>query len=367
MDEQNLAYTCNFRGEFEYLFFVFLGGIKLPNQLKKQTSLSPSYQFFGGVSITLLIAFLGFLIAKIPGISVIGQMGCAIILAVIYRHFFGYPSTFNRGISFSSKILLRLAIILYGLKLNMATLFSEGPIILLKDVIVISFSILVMLWLAKYFKGNEKISLLLGIGTGICGAAAIAAVAPIVHSDDEETAISVGIIALVGTIFAITYTIIRPILPIDAINYGIWGGLSLHELAHVALAAAPAGEESLTMALLAKLGRVFFLIPLCFVLIAIMNRKKSSEKQQQKIAFPYFLIGFIIMSIIGSYFIGTYFYVSDLTLNGVAVFTTWCLTTAMVGLGLHIDLRDVRTKALKPLIAMIITSLLLSVLSYIIL
>lgn len=337
----------------------------MPNTDKKP--LNNVTSLAGGIAFTLLISFIGFLVAKLPGFHIIGQMGCSIILAVIYRQIWGYPEQLNKGLTFSSKILLRLAIILYGLKLNMSVLFSEGPILLLKDIVVIAFSIFIMLGLAKFFKGNDKISLLLGIGTGICGAAAIAAVAPIVRSDEEETAISVGIVALIGTVFAIVYTLIRTMLPIDAIAYGIWGGLSLHELAHVALAADPAGEEALAMALLAKLGRVFFLVPLCFILIAVMNKKHKGEKQKQKVAFPYFLIGFIITSLIGSYVFGTYMDVSEGFLNGVAVFTTWCLTTAMVGLGLHIHLKTVRTKAMKPLMAMIITSLLLSVLSYFIL
>lgn len=353
-------------------FFIIF---KLPEQEGKckmtvgksnnlQKPYSSSMQLILGVGFTLLLSLLGFLIAKLPGFQIIGQMGCAIIIAVIYRQFFGYPLTFSKGIQFSSKILLRVAIVLYGLKLNIAILLSEGPALLIKDVIVISFSILFMLWLSRYFKGNDKISLLLGVGTGVCGAAAIAAVAPIVKSDEEETAISVGIIALIGTIFAIVYTLLRPVLPLDATDYAIWSGLSLHELAHVALAAAPAGEDPLAMALLAKLGRVFFLVPLCFILIWILNRKRSSADQQQKIAFPYFLIGFVIMSIIGSYVIGTYIHVSEGVLNGISTFTTWCLTTAMVGLGLHINLKQVRTKALKPLIAMIITSIFLSILTY---
>ncbi|MGM9926594.1 MAG: YeiH family protein [Bacillus sp. (in: firmicutes)] len=318
----------------------------------------------GGILFTLFISFLGFLLAKIPGISMIGQMGCAIILAVIYRQVWEYPTIFKAGIQFSSKILLRVAIILYGLKLDMAVLFSEGPVLLLKDIVVIAFSIFIMLWLAKFFKGNDKISLLLGIGTGICGAAAIAAVAPILKSDDDETAISVGIIALVGTIFAIVYTLLFPVLPIDSLQYAIWGGLSLHELGHVALAAAPAGEDPLAMALLAKLGRVFFLVPLCFILMAVMSRKNSHSNEKQKVSFPYFLIGFIIMSLIGSYVLDTYIFVSDQVLNGISIFTTWCLTTAMVGLGLNIHLDTVRKKALKPLYAMLITSVLLSILTY---
>ncbi|MFS0783030.1 YeiH family protein [Bacillus sp. 1P06AnD] len=317
-----------------------------------------------GVAFTFFIALIGYFLAKIPGVSMIGQMGCAIIIAVIYRQIWGYPVRLKKGIGFSSKILLRLAIILYGLKLNIAVLVSEGPMLLLKDLLFISFAILLMLWLSRYFKGNEKISVLLGVGTGICGAAAIVAIAPIVQSDDDETAISVGIIALVGTLFAIVYTLIRPILPLDPYEYAIWSGFSLHELGHVALAADPAGEGPLAMALLAKLGRVFFLVPLCLIFVWIYSRKKENEGKKQKLHFPYFLIGFVAMSIIGSFILGSYIPVSEAFLANVATFTTWCLTAAMVGLGLNIHLDEVRRKALKPLFAMLITSICLSLLSY---
>lgn len=127
--------------------------------------------------------------------------------------------------------------------------------------------------LAKLFKANSSLSLLLGIGTGVCGAAAIAAVSPILKAKDEDTAIGAGIIALVGTIFAITYTILRPFLPLTDLQYGVWSGVGLHEIAHVALAGAPAGPDALAIALLAKLGRVFLLVPLSFILMYWMKRK----------------------------------------------------------------------------------------------
>jgi len=219
--------------------------------------------------------------------------------------------------------------------------------------------------LAKIFKADKNISLLLGVGTGVCGAAAIAAVAPIVKSKDEDTAIGVGIIALMGTVFAIVYTILRPILPLDSIQYGMWAGTSLHEVAHVALAGAPAGEEGLAIALLGKLGRVFLLVPLCFIFIAIMKRKnKGSNAGQTKIEFPWFLVGFIIFSILGSYVFGHSIPVSDGVMDGISTLTTWLLTAAMVGLGLNVSLKDLRNRALRPLVAMTVTSIALSVIVY---
>ncbi|WP_246483884.1 YeiH family protein [Heyndrickxia vini] len=328
---------------------------------------SSSLLWIGGIAFTFFIALLGFFLAKVPGFDHVGQLASAIVIAVVFRQFFGYPEAIRPGINFSSKKLLRFAIILYGLKLNINTVFQDGIGLLIRDVGVIAFAILFTMWLAKVFKADKTISLLLGVGTGVCGAAAIAAIAPIIKSKDEDTAIGVGIIALVGTIFAIAYTILRPVLPLTPVEYGIWSGTSLHEIAHVALAAAPGGEDSLAIGLLAKLGRVFLLVPLCFIFMYFINRKKHGKEAAangNNIEFPWFLIGFIIMSLFGSYVLGSHIQVSDGFMNGVSNVTTWCLTAAMVGLGLNVSLKDLRTKALRPLIAMVITSICLSVLVY---
>lgn len=319
--------------------------------------------FLAGILFTFFIALLGFLLALLPFFNQIGQLAAAILIAVLYRHFFGYPEGLKSGIIFSSKKLLRLAIILYGLKLNISVVLNDGLSILFRDVLVIIFAIFLTVWLAKLLKADKMISLLVGIGTGVCGAAAIAAIAPIIKSRDEDTAISVGIIALMGTVFAIGYTLIYPLLPLDGLDYGLWSGMSLHELAHVAIAAEPAGEDALALALLAKLGRVFLLIPLSFIFILIMNRKQKNE-HAAKIEIPWFLLGFIILSLLGTYVFGELIPVSDGVLKAVSVTTSWLLTAAMVGLGLNVSLRDLKERALKPLLAMTIVSIGLSIFTY---
>lgn len=321
-------------------------------------------KYIAGIAFTFLIALLGSLLAMLPGLDHVGQLACAIIIAVIYRQVFGYPEALRKGITFSTQKLLRLAIILYGLKLNIATVFHEGWGLLIRDAFVIALAIGLTIWLAKVFKADKSISLLLGVGTGVCGAAAIAAVAPIVKAKEEDTAIGVGIIALMGTIFAIVYTILRPLLPLIPADYGVWSGISLHELAHVAIAAEPAGEDALAIALLAKLGRVFLLVPLCFLLIYIMKRKNNKQQAGNKVAFPWFLLGFILMSIFGSYVLGHAIPISAQVMEGTATATTWILTAAMVGLGLNVSLKDLRARALKPLLAMGITSVVLSIVAY---
>src|SRR5690625_3338948 len=349
-------------------FILNKGGVCIlteDSNVKTKKQFSPRTAWLGGVAFTFLIALLRFLLALVPGFNQIGQLACAIIIAVFYRQIFGYPEAIRSGIAFSAKRLLRAAIILYGLKLNISTVLSDGLGLLALDAGVIIFAIFATIGLAKLFKADKNISLLLGVGTGVCGAAAIAAVAPIVKAKDEDTAIGIGIIALLGTIFAIAYTILRPILPLDAIQYGIWSGTSLHEVAHVALAGEPAGEDGLAIALLGKLGRVFLLIPLCFIFIAIMKRKqKGNESTEANIEFPWFLVGFIIFSVLGSYVIGPIIPVSENLMEGVAELTTWLLTAAMVGLGLNVSIRDLRQRALRPLATITVISIVLSTITY---
>src|SRR5699024_11999274 len=96
-----------------------------------------------------------------------------------------------------------------------------------------------------------------------------------------------------------------------------------------------------------------------------MNHKeKGKQTERNKIQFPWFLVGFLLMSVIGSYVIGNTVQVPDNILERVSTLTTWLLTAAMVGLGLNVNLSDLRSKAFKTLIIIIIVSLIFSVLTF---
>ena len=167
--------------------------------------------FTYGILFTILIASISYILAQLPLLSSIGALAIAIIISMIYRNTLGYPELLSDGITFVSKKLLRVAIILYGLKLNLYTIATDGLWLLVGGVFVILFSVFLLMFINKLLKGNEDIALLLGFGTGICGAAAIGAVSSIIKSDEEDTAISIGLISLVGTFFALIYTFLYPV------------------------------------------------------------------------------------------------------------------------------------------------------------
>lgn len=147
------------------------------------------------------------------------------------------------------------------------------------------------------------------------------------------------------------YTFFQPYLSLSLTLYAIWGGISLHEIAHVAAAAAPAGSDALAMALLAKLGRVFLLIPLSFILSFWMRRQGSSGERQAA-SFPWFLLGFIASSIIG-----TYLPIPQSVLDDISKLASFLLAAGMVSLGLNVLLSSLRNRALRPLLAMLVASI----------
>lgn len=305
-------------------------------QIKKLVSNRGHPWFWiGGITFTFVIAVMGMLLAIVPWIGLLGPMLLSIFLAVTYRQIIGYPRKIHVGIDFTTKKILRLAIILYGFNLNVEVILNDGLSMLIKGAVVIVVALIVTLLIAKWIKADRSLSLLLAVGTGVCGAAAIAAVAPIVGAKDEDAAMGVGIIAVTGTIFAAIYTIMFSFMQLDMNFYGSWVGLSLHEIAHVVAASAPAGEKGLAIALLAKLGRVFLLIPLLLVLVFWHNWKSKKEADalgvQAKLHFPWFLLGFVMTSLFGTFIEIPAHILSLLTKTSI-----FLLTAAMVGLGLNL-------------------------------
>ncbi|MCE4994413.1 YeiH family protein [Staphylococcus xylosus] len=317
--------------------------------------------FIFGILFTFIIAAISLISSKLPLLDKVGALTIAIVIAILFRHFKGYPESYRPGITFASKRLLKFAIILYGLKLNIFDVIGEGSTLLLIDGGVIIVSIGLMLLLNHYIKGDKAITLLLGIGTGVCGAAAIAAVSPILKSREKDTAISIGIVALIGTLFSLAYTVIYTLFTISPEVYGVWSGVSLHEIAHVILAADFSGETALRIGLLGKLGRVFLLIPLSIVLILVMNLKSQARNTNQRIEMPYFLIGFVLMAIFH-----TYVPIPQFIMQIIEPLTTICLLMAMVALGLNVSFKDLQDRAFKPLIVVIIVSTILSTITFII-
>lgn len=316
--------------------------------------------FFQGIGITLIIAIIANYAAKLPFLSIMGQLVIAIIIGMIWKQAIGVPSHLQKGVTFSNKKLLRLGIILLGMRLNLIDIYQAGISVFLIAAICLVFTLFVVYGLTRWFGVGKRLGILTACGTAICGAAAVVAVAPQVKAKDEETAVGAATVAVLGTIFTLIYSVIYSILNFSPTGYGIFTGATLHEIAHVIAAADVGGSEAVDLAVIVKLTRVALLVPVVIVVGYMFQRSgESTNKKVSMSIIPWFILGFLAMS--GFNTLGI---VSESVANTIVTVAYLLIAMAMAGLGLNVDLKTFRRLGMKSFAAGMVGSVLLVILGY---
>lgn len=317
--------------------------------------------FIKGIILTLGIALVAKYISTFPFFSILGQLVIAIILGMVWRATFNVPDVWQMGISFSSKKLLRLGIILLGMRLNLADIYHAGASVFLIAFLNLVFALFVVYWLTKVLHVDKKLGILTACGTAICGAAAVVAIAPQIKANEKETAVGAAIVALLGTVFTLIYTVVYSLIGLTPTQYGIFAGGTLHEIAHVIAAAAAGGDEAVDMAVIVKLTRVALLVPVAIV-IGIMYQRRNKEQGSKAFSLsiiPWFILGFLVMSAINSLGI-----VPPAVAQKVVNCAYILIAMAMAGLGLNVEMKTFKQLGIKAFIAGLIGSVCLSIVGY---
>ncbi|WP_419880917.1 YeiH family protein [Peribacillus sp. B-H-3] len=317
--------------------------------------------FFLGIGLTLFIAIAAKYLSQLPFLSILGQLVISILIGVLWRASAAVPPNIRAGTNFSSKKLLRTGIILLGMRLNLADILHAGPMVFLLAAIHIAFTLAAVYSLSRWFKAGKELAVLTACGTAICGAAAVVAIAAQIKAKDEVTAIAAATVAILGTIFTLIYTLLYPVLGLSPHAYGIFAGSTLHEIAHVIAAAAPAGKNAVDLAVIVKLTRVALLVPVALLIGFFMKSKapEQSKRDWRKLPVPWFIIGFIAASSVHT--LGIF---SDYISRFAVLAAYMLIAMAMAGLGLSVDLSAFKRLGLPSFAAGLIGSLLLSFLGY---
>lgn len=292
--------------------------------------------FYTGIGITLAIALVAGVLCKIPYLDIMGQLVLAIMIGMIWGHTIGLKNSHRSGVQFSSKKLLRVGIILLGLRLNLSAMYDAGLHAFLYAGLLLTVALVTVYSLARLFRVNKTLSILTACGTAICGAAAIVAIAPLVKAKESTTAVSVAVIAVLGTMFTLIYTMMYPFLPFTDYQYGIFAGGTLHEIAHAVAASTAGGEEAENIAIVVKLTRVALLVPVA-ILIGIYMKKREPQNNKQRFSLktlpiPWFIFSFLAMSAVNT--IG---FLPESVVNLLISLAYLLLSMAMAGLGLNVE------------------------------
>ena len=277
----------------------------------------------------------------------------AIVLGMIYSNFLKnhYPESWTPGITFSTKLILRGAIILYGFRLTFQQILAVGVSGLTVDLIMVVSTFFIGSFVAiKLLKLDKQTSFLTASGASICGAAAVLATEPVVKAEAHKSAIAVSTVVLFGTISMFLYPILfkTGLLPyMDLPTYGIYVGATVHEVAHVVGAGVACGMVSCDTSVIIKMGRVIMLVP--FLLILGWYLAKSSaigEKGSAKLVIPWFAIGFIVVAgfnslqLLPAEIVKSIIFIDDLM-----------LAMAMAALGLSTNFAKFKEVGMKPIYA----------------
>ncbi|MFP4456886.1 MAG: YeiH family protein [Clostridia bacterium] len=301
-----------------------------------------------GILFCVVLAYFSKVISSYTGVS---SLTVGIIVGILYANIVGLQKPLESGTKYTLKKLLKLGIIFLGADLNFVDIYANGPRILILAILVVFTGVFLAPHIAKLFGFNDKLAMLLGVGSSVCGASAIVATAPVIEADENDTALAVAIISVLGALGVIIYPILGSIISFSDIQYGFWSGSSLQGVGHALAAAATRSELSLEMATYVKMTRVVLLAPLTLFLIRWCNKNKSEIEGKVNIKIPFYIILFIIVGIIST--LGLFdFQIGTLTAQSwLKFFSKELILWAMIAMGLCVDLKKIKEVGPKALLA----------------
>lgn len=292
----------------------------------------------------------------------------AIILGVIVANTSGVSKALLPGVGFSAKKLLRLGIVLLGLKLVLGDIWALGLPVITVVVAVVGVGLLGTILIGRLLRVPEQLTTLVACGFSICGAAAVAGAAGVTdpdEKDEEATVTAVALVVIFGTLMIAIAPLVTAAVGMDPTQAGIWVGASVHEVAQVVAAGGIIGGGVLTVAVLVKLARVLLLAPVMMVLSLWVRRRGTLGGGQQSKGklppvVPLFVVGFLGMVIIRSL---VPLQEGPLAVAGVA--QTALLAAAMFALGTGVRAKTLKEVGLRPFGLAVLSTLLVASTAYI--
>ena len=313
-----------------------------------------------GILVCLAIAIPSWLLGKM--FPVIGGAVIAIIAGMIVTMFWDNKGKAEPGIKWTSRVILQTAVVLLGFGLNLGVIFQTGKQSLPIIICTITTSLIIAWILQKALKVPANTSILVGVGSSICGGSAIAAAAPVIGADDDEIAQSIAVIFFFNVLAAIFFPILGKAIGFDTVNgesFGIFAGTAINDTSSVTAAASTwdsmwnLGSETLNKAVTVKLTRTLAIIPITLGLSLIQAKKSTKEGKQTtkfslKRAFPMFILYFVIAAIITT--VCVHMGVDAGVFQPIKELSKFMIIMAMAAIGLNSNVIQLIKTGGKPII-----------------
>lgn len=309
------------------------------------------FKIIPGFGAACLLAFVARYIESLLPIHIIGASVIALLLGMLINSFCK-PTWLAPGLKFTSKKILKLAIILLGASLSVNVILSVGKMSLM----VMVFTLLTCFGggylVGKALGLNWKLSNLISAGTGICGGSAIAAIAPVIDAEDKDIAYAMSATFLFDMAMIVLFPIMGRWMGLSDMAYGLWAGTAVNDTSSVVAAGYAFSEGAGDFATMVKLTRTLSIIPtvLVFTFINLRLKKKQSinttagKKVNIMKLFPWFIVGFIGLAIINS--MG---YIPANVSACAKDVSKFLMVSALAAIGLGTSFKEVRKSGFAPM------------------
>lgn len=314
----------------------------------------------------------------------VSEVLVAVLLGLLIRNVVGIDRSFEPGIRFALVRVLRLGIILLGLRLSLQAVVKTGLSALLLILICISVALSLAYLAGRFFHIPSRLAALIGVGTAICGNSAIIATAPVIEAKDEDVSFAVATITLFGTLAIIVYPLVGGMLGMSDGAFGMWAGVAVNDTSQVVATSSAYSAAARDVATVVKLTRNTLMAPL-IVVIGLVYARASRRALSGKAAAasrprlgqlaPWFVLGFLGMTLLRTLGVALGVLPQSASsppanlraaanlLNLADEIARFAILMALSGIGLGTRIAEMRKTGLRPFVVGLCVASVLAVLS----
>ena len=250
------------------------------------------------------------------------------------------------GLTLAGRRLLRIGIVVLGLKLSLGDIARLGWVAILAIVALVAVSFVITWLVGRLFRLDGDQAVLMAAGFSICGVSAVGAMAAARRSRAEDTGTPITLVTLYGTLAIVVLPALARLLGLDGSQFGHWVGASVHDVGQVVATAQTAGAAALAVAVVVKLTRVLMLAPLVAI-ASIQTRRRDSTDEAPKARpaiVPLFIIGFVVAVLLRSFVP-----LPDTLLSSADVVQSAFLASALFGIGASLRLEQFARSGMRAI------------------
>lgn len=295
-----------------------------------------------GIIFSLIMGALFYYLA--PILSLMNAVILGLLGGILIGNLKPLSSSYKEGVKWTSTKFLEISILFLAFEINFTSIQKIGFNNFLGVFIVVGLVLAFTLYLNKKMNCPGTAGSLIGFGTAICGSSAIAALAPSISKNKEDVGISLAVVNLLGTLGMLLLPLLLNFINADAGYSGFLIGTSLHSVGNVAGAAYGMSEEIGQTAITIKLARVAIL-PLGVIVFNAILHKGQQLSFKQHLKLPYYIWGFIIITIITTLFKLPESFLMAMNQGGKIV-----LTIAMTAIGFQVSFKTLFQSGKKAIL-----------------